>query len=147
MRSRFNGFVGGDELDGDKGNTTSTVKVRIVFPCNQVSSLKLPFPLQVVDNHKVTINDTVYKKDTPYGTQFVKVRTVHVKPLNESDESDAEPNPTPTPKVDEEKPEEEDRDTELLESDNDESNQVLNERQTDKHDGAKSGKLKGSATI
>ncbi|XP_063709396.1 uncharacterized protein LOC134837929 [Culicoides brevitarsis] len=119
MRNRFHGIVSGEGLDGDKGNTTSTVKV--------------------VDNHKVTINDTVYKKDTPYGTQFVKVRTVHVRPVNESAEVDS----ISTTAASDEKV----RDTEQIESesDDDEANQVLNERQTEKH--AKSGKLKGSATI
>lgn len=94
----------------------------------------------------MTINDTVYKKETPYGTQFVKVRTVHVKPLYEDVEGTETESDTKTTSKSDEKPKSDERDTELLELDNDESNQVLNERQTDKHE-AKSGKLKGSATI
>nr|ACM40876.1 secreted salivary protein [Culicoides nubeculosus] len=124
MRNSFHSFIDDDNLDGDKGNTTSTVKI--------------------VDNHKVVINDTVYKKDTPYGTQFVKVRTVHVKPLNESEEIPEEtPEEVNESKITTKVPNFENRDTGLLEDANDESNQVMDERQ--KH--AKSGKLKGSATI
>lgn len=62
--------------------------------------------------------------------------------MNEGD-NDAK-NPKPEEKS-EEKPEIDVRDTELLDSANDESNQVLNERQQDEV--KKSGKLKGSVTI
>uniref|UniRef100_A0A336KKE7 CSON011373 protein n=1 Tax=Culicoides sonorensis TaxID=179676 RepID=A0A336KKE7_CULSO len=102
MRNSFHSLI--DDDDVNKGNTTSTVKI--------------------VDNHKVVINDTTYKKDTPYGTQFVKVRTVHVKPLNESGEIETSEVENPleqSTKI----PEVANRDTELLEDANDESNQQI----------------------
>lgn len=40
----------------------------------------------MIDNHKVVINETTYRKETPYGTQFVKVHHVSVHPLSNSTE-------------------------------------------------------------
>jgi len=64
-----------------EGNTTSTVKV--------------------IDNRKVVINETTYHRDTPYGTQFVKVHRVSVHPLDQNDTATAAGSSEFSPEVDE----------------------------------------------
>uniref|UniRef100_A0A7G3AX83 Putative salivary secreted mucin 3 n=1 Tax=Lutzomyia longipalpis TaxID=7200 RepID=A0A7G3AX83_LUTLO len=63
------GGADGDESDEPKGNTTSTV--------------------QIIDGHKVIVNETTYVKKSDFGTSIIKHRTVDVQPLD-----DAEPEGT-----------------------------------------------------
>lgn len=39
-------------------------------------------PPQIVDGHKLIINETVYTKETEFGKSIVKVRTIDVQPLD-----------------------------------------------------------------
>lgn len=58
--------------------------------------------MQVVDGHKVIINDTVYSKKTDFGETIFKVRTIDVRPLDDDEsatdanvpEAEAEPEAT-----------------------------------------------------
>lgn len=38
--------------------------------------------MQIVNGNKITITETAYKRKTPFGEQTVRVRSVHVTPLN-----------------------------------------------------------------
>lgn len=65
----------GDDAEGGKANSTSTVKV--------------------IDGHKVIINDTYYTKKTDFGTSVFKVRVIDVLPIDGDGES-GEATPTTT---------------------------------------------------
>lgn len=72
--------------------------------------------MQIVNGNKITINETTYKKNTPFGEQIVHVRTVHVAPLNPSEQiptsdgSPAQPEPTTPPTRDIEGPDDDETD-------------------------------------
>lgn len=75
---------------------------------------------QIVNGNKITINETTYRKNTPFGEQFVKVRTVHVAPLNPNeqipttDAAPAEPEPTTPRTRDIEGPDDDEGDAEVF---------------------------------
>uniref|UniRef100_A0A1L8DPP1 Putative salivary secreted mucin 3 n=1 Tax=Nyssomyia neivai TaxID=330878 RepID=A0A1L8DPP1_9DIPT len=68
-------FGGDDGDDGDepKGNTTSTV--------------------QIIDGHKVIVNETTYVKNTDFGTSIIKHRTVEVQPQDDEESEGTTNNP------------------------------------------------------
>lgn len=75
------GFVGSN----DKGNTTSKV--------------------EIIDGHKVIVNDTVYTRNTDFGTSIVKVRTVEVVPnTDETTESESTTSAPVKPQLPTQKP-------------------------------------------
>lgn len=70
-------FPGFPDIDLGKGNTTSVTKVRhdnwmIVDNCGD--------NFQVIDGHKVVINETEYKHEGDLGGAFFKVRIIDVLP-------------------------------------------------------------------
>lgn len=49
---------------------------------------KSHLPSQVVDGHKVEINNTVYEKKGDFGSSVFKVRIINVRPLESGEEPD-----------------------------------------------------------
>lgn len=72
-----------DDVDLGKGNTTSETKI--------------------IDGHKVVINQTEFKKDTPNGSAFYKLRVIDVKPQDFHTEKDTTQTITTSPAIPERK--------------------------------------------
>ncbi|GAB0100162.1 hypothetical protein DMENIID0001_161570 [Sergentomyia squamirostris] len=93
-----------DDLDS-KGNTTSTV--------------------QIIDGHKVIVNETTYVRKTDFGTSVFKHRTVDVQPLDEEGKDAEETTINPKAEATTKKNTDTERDIESTEVDNTE-NEVVN---------------------